>query len=209
MSNSINTVWYTNEDTTTADDDMEDLIESDFLRISAQHHIVSRERTVAGSLLMTPTSFIFDIITKDPLDLLEPEQFQVVIPASKISILQLTSNKDNLKTSSKKILSDSIELKVIINQEIKEHYNQASSYGSSVLLRQYSFLLNKVLHLHVRHFLETWFNDNSQFLSNKSDQENVKRHYNSRILSQEQCGHIERFFPPRCIIHDWFQGSQH
>ena len=68
------TVWYVDlvkpEDV--EDPRVEEIIEADFLVLRTSHYIPGKQRTVRGSLLLTPVQFIFDIVTRDPLDSLEP-----------------------------------------------------------------------------------------------------------------------------------------
>ena len=80
--------WY-------VQDQQEDVIEFDFLKLSVQH-IIEKRKIVFGSLLITPSQFIFDLDTTDPLDKLEPELFQVVFPSKIMNDLKilLTNSKD-------------------------------------------------------------------------------------------------------------------
>ena len=71
--------------------DQHDIIEFDFLKLSVQH-IIEKRRIVLGSLLITPTQFIFDLDSQDPLDRLEPELFQVVFPSKVLKDLKIVLN---------------------------------------------------------------------------------------------------------------------
>ena len=71
--------------------DQHDIIEFDFLKLSVQH-IIEKRKIVLGSLLVTPTQFIFDLDSQDPLDKLEPELFQVVFPTKVLKDLKIVLN---------------------------------------------------------------------------------------------------------------------
>ena len=71
--------------------DQHDIIEFDFLKLSVQH-IIEKRRIVLGSLLVTPTQFIFDLDSQDPLDRLEPELFQVVFPCKVLKDVKIVLN---------------------------------------------------------------------------------------------------------------------
>ena len=86
--------WYVQEQED-HQEQQEDVIEFDFLKLSVQH-IIEKRKIVFGSLLITPSQFIFDLDTTDPLDKLEPELFQVVFPSKIMNDLKilLTNSKD-------------------------------------------------------------------------------------------------------------------
>ena len=90
-----NSVWYVDHKDD-ADIYIDEVVEDDFLRLRASHFIVDKKRTVIGSLLLTPVQFIFEIVTDDPLDMLEPEQFQVVLLTKYINQF-IINDDDNSK----------------------------------------------------------------------------------------------------------------
>ena len=200
MSTAVKTVWYINDDN--SNEECEDVIEQDFLKITVHHPIVSRQRVVQGTLLITPTQFIFEVITKDPLDLLELDQFQVVLPTSVIDNLILTSkpSQEDPSQNIQNLRQDCVQLKVTIKPEKQGPHCQVSSYGSSHLLSQYSFLIKDNISFHLEKFCVDWFN--------KSLISKIYHHsYDSKILTNHQCLELERYFPPRCITHSWYQGN--
>ena len=71
--------------------DQHDIIEFDFLKLSVQH-IIEKRKIVVGTLLVTPSQFIFDLDSQDPLDKLEPELFQVVFPTKVLKDLKIVLN---------------------------------------------------------------------------------------------------------------------
>ena len=71
--------------------DHQDIIEFDFLKLSVQH-IIENRKIVLGTLLITPTQFIFDLDSPDPLDRLEPELFQVVLPSALLADVKIVLN---------------------------------------------------------------------------------------------------------------------
>ena len=91
-----NSVWYVDHKEDDTDIYIEEVVEDDFLRLRASHYIVDKKRTVVGSLLLTPVQLIFEIVTDDPLDLLEPEQFQVVLLTKYINEF-IINDDDNSK----------------------------------------------------------------------------------------------------------------
>ena len=99
--------WYVQED----QGEEEDIIEYDYLKLSVQH-IIEKRKIVIGNLLITPTQFIFDLDTEDPLDSLEPELFQLVLPSRIMSDLKilLNNSKDGPKNIYKGIYHKVINL---------------------------------------------------------------------------------------------------
>ena len=75
------TTWYVNNEE--EDDENDDVIDYDFIKLSVRH-IIKNRKIVNGSILITPRNFIFDPISSDPLDELEPELFQVAFPTKRI-----------------------------------------------------------------------------------------------------------------------------
>ena len=71
--------------------DQKDIIEFDFLKLSVQH-IIENRQIVLGTLLITPTQLIFDLESPDPLDRLEPELFQVVLPCKLLRDVKIVLN---------------------------------------------------------------------------------------------------------------------
>ena len=88
-------VWYVDHKDDGEDVYIDEVVEDDFLRLRASHHIVDKKRTVVGSLLLTPVQVIFEIVTDDPLDLLEPEQFQVVLLTKYVNEFILNDESNN------------------------------------------------------------------------------------------------------------------
>ena len=86
--------WYLQDHTRDQEDNQDDVIEFDFLKLSVQH-IIEKRKIVVGSLLITPTQFLFELESDDPLDRLEPELFQVVLPSKVVTHLNilLTNSK--------------------------------------------------------------------------------------------------------------------
>lgn len=80
------TTWYVNKDE--EDLEYEDVIDYDFIKLGVRH-IIKNRKIVNGSILITPRNFIFDPISSDPLDELEPELFQVAFPTKRIKDVKI------------------------------------------------------------------------------------------------------------------------
>ena len=77
-------------------EDQLDIVEFDFLKLSVQH-IIEKRKIVLGTLLITPTQFIFDLDSQDPLDRLEPELFQVVLPSKLLRDVKIVLNNSKYR----------------------------------------------------------------------------------------------------------------
>ena len=93
------TTWYLSHHHI---EDQQDIIEFDFLKLSVQH-IIEKRKIVLGSLLITPTQFIFDLDSQDPLDRLEPELFQVVLPCKLLTDVKIVLNNSKYRHSHNQI----------------------------------------------------------------------------------------------------------
>ena len=169
---SKDTVWYVDLNPEDEEDPgVEEIIEADFLVLRATHYIPGKQRTVRGSLLLTPVQFIFDIVTRDPLDSLEPDMFQVVLPTANIVAIDLSkhiSSHQHVQLTAK-----------------MDPFSEASchvcSYGSSQLLPEYSFTFSDKAGASLNAFLREWlseiFEESSPF--RKEDIPQAKSVYNS------------------------------
>ena len=170
------TVWYVDLDPDEDDDPgIEEIIEADFLLLKTRHYIPGKQRTVRGSLLLTPVQFIFDIVTRDPLDSLEPDMFQVVLPTANIVSIDLT----------KHITSHHVQLTAKMDT-FSEASCHVSSYGSSQLLSEYSFSFSDKAEAALNTFLREWLSEifqKSSFLDGDSAQ--VKSVYNFLFFNAE------------------------
>eukprot|EP00092_Neocalanus_flemingeri_P007966 GFUD01008594.1.p1 GENE.GFUD01008594.1~~GFUD01008594.1.p1 ORF type:complete len:485 (+),score=136.92 GFUD01008594.1:74-1456(+) len=81
------TTWYVNNEEE-EDFENDDVIDYDFIKLSVRH-IIKNRKIVNGSILITPRNFIFDPISTDPLDELEPELFQVAFPTKRIKDVKI------------------------------------------------------------------------------------------------------------------------
>ena len=178
--------WYLQDDKRDQKDNQDDLIEFDFLKLSVEH-IVEKRKIVMGNLLINPTQFLFELESEDPLDMLEPDLFQVVFPTrviTHIKILLTNSNpclnqiykglftKRDLITEKMFLLSepcldyreeDEKTKKYLCVQIcmdcIKRPDSRFSSYGMSRLLPAYWFIIKQTQAHHLHVFLSTWFRD--------------------------------------------------
>ena len=125
-------------------------VEADFLLLRTSHWVPAKQRRVRGSLLMTPVQFIFDIVTRDPLDSLEPDMFQVVLPTSRIVNIDLNPSSSSVHHQLQ--LTAKMDL-------VSEESCHVSSYGSSHLLPEYSFAFSEESEETLKTFLLQWLSD--------------------------------------------------
>ena len=174
-SDSRETVWYVDLDPENeGDPGIEEIIEADFLVLRTRHFIPGKQRTVRGSLLLTPVQFIFDIVTRDPLDSLEPDMFQVVLPTANIVSIDLSKHH----TSHHHV---QLTAKMDTFSEASCH---VSSYGSSQLLSEYSFSFSDKAEAALNTFLREWLSEifeKSSFLD--ADSAQVKSVCNSLFFN--------------------------
>ena len=144
------TVWYVDLDPEDEEDPgIEEIIEADFLVLRTSHYIPGKQRTVRGSLLLTPVQFIFDIVTRDPLDSLEPDMFQVVLPTANIVAINLS-----------KPLTSHHHVQLTAKMDpFCEASCHVSSYGSSELLPEYSFSFSDKAGAALKTFLREWLSE--------------------------------------------------
>jgi len=210
------TVWYDDSEDIF---EYEEIFEDDMMKINVSHWVEHKKRHVKGTLLLTPVQFIFEIVTSDPLDALEPDQFQLVLPTKTIESVSILTNelpnpqfseyqsKGSKEASSKGIV---ITLRSIeMNEASKEIRSQTSSYGSSRLLPTYQFLLNPKRQQNFQKFMENcqinyeviggMIHKTNLEIKNSINEELPK----SLILSHNQQRQLERHFPPRCTSHAW------
>ena len=169
------TVWYVDlvkpEDL--EDPGVEEIIEADFLVLRTSHYIPGKQRTVRGSLLITPVQFIFDIVTRDPLDSLEPDMFQVVLPTANIVAIDLSQH-----------ISSHHHVQLTAKMDpVSETSCHASSYGSSQLLPEYTFTFSDRVRASLNTFLREWlseiFEESLPFRNVDEDTPQVNSVYNS------------------------------
>ena len=80
--------WYVNRGEEAEELESEDVIDYDFIKLGVRH-IIKNRKIVKGSLLITPRNVVFDPISSDPLDQLEPEMFQVAFPTKRITDVKI------------------------------------------------------------------------------------------------------------------------
>jgi len=209
------TIWYDDSDDII---EYEEILEDDMLRIHVSHLVEHKKRYVKGTLLMTPVQLIFEIVTSDPLDALEPDQFQLVLPTKIIELVTLYKSEFPHKFSeaqtegSKGKLSKSIVATLRLvekNEASKEIRCQTSSYGSSNFLPTYQFLLKPERQQQLLKFLDNGhisyevIDGNNQKKNFENQTRTIEELPKSLILRKTQQRQLERHFPPRCTSHAW------
>ena len=174
-SDSNETVWYVDLDPEDEEEPgIEEIIEADFLVLRTSHFVPGKQRTVRGSLLLTPVQFIFDIVTRDPLDSLEPDMFQVVLPTANIVSIDLSKHL----TSHHHV---QLTAKMDTFSEASCH---VCSYGSSQLLSEYSFSFSDKAEAALNTFLREWLSEIFEKSSfQDADNAQVKSVYNSPFFN--------------------------